>query len=174
MSGRRFNYILIQPINKKWRPAKRIIQNELGSSLSEYQYEDTFDDFWEWMAKEYKKAIVKAIDNQRYDYNWPPLSIGYYRYKKRKELSLKIWEATGYLKDHIEVRKKRGYLMVGFRYFSIYPDSNVSPILVSRVLEYGNDKCPARPLWRPLYRYMGKHVRRYWEDFYENYDIDME
>lgn len=162
-----FEYIYIQPINKKWRPGVRMLKRDLGD-----RFDDYYSDFLEWMANVYKEEIVKAIDNQRYKRNWPDLSLEYYRYKERNNLSLKMWEATGFLKDNIEVMRKRKYVKVGFPFFVLYKNRDVSPELIARVLEYGQQRyheegkgIPPRPLWRPLYRYMGKHVRRFWESY---------
>lgn len=166
-------YIYIQPTKQRWSPGKRLIKSEL-----EEGWEEVHEEFMGWMAFRYKEEIIKAIDKQRYDYKWEPLTIPYYRYKKKHGLSLKIWEATGFLKEHIVVKGKVDHVEVGFRFWQTYPDSNVHPVLVARCLEFGvtsgsqGYRIPPRPLWRPLQRYMRKHVRKFWEEFQEEYDIE--
>lgn len=171
-----FEYIYIQPIKQKWKPGARLIPDKLK--------EEYYHEFLRYVAEEFRDSLVQAINRQRFKNNdltrfkkksntykgWPPLSLAYYRWKEKHKLSLKMWEATGFLKNSIEVipRKAWGgpdHIIVGFREFTIYPDKNVTPLMISRVLEFGNDKIPPRPLFTPLYFYMRKHSRKYWENF---------
>ena len=57
----------------------------------------------EEVAREYYKRIISHIDKQ--DLNWTPLKDYYLEGKKSAGLSPKIWEATGHLKEHIDVIK---------------------------------------------------------------------
>lgn len=164
-STENFEYILIEPLNIRWHPGKRMLQKEMGDD-----YERYYPDFLWWLAHKYRDTVQESIDEQRWKKtrDWPPLSIGYYKYKEKHDLSLKMWEATGYLKEHIKIINKNSYLVVGFGN-DTYPDSAVKLLLVAKVLEYGSDKVnvPPRPLFKPVYRYIGRHVRRYWEKYVE-------
>lgn len=157
--------IYIQTINKEWRPGLRMFPDK---------YKDYYGEFLFFIAERTQELIVQAIDDQRYKgtKGWPPLSLAYYRHKQRNNLSLKMWEATGFLKNHIEVFTKSKRVNVGFRFFVMYPKSHVSPLMVSKVLEFGNDKVPPRPLFKPAVRYISRHIRRYYMEFLKEYDLE--
>ena len=171
-----YRYIYIQTIKKKWKPGLRMIPDDLK--------DEYYSDWLYFMAEEFRDEIVRAINLQRFKNNnlsqyksgntsskgWPPLNLAYYKWKKKKKYSLKMWEATGFLKNKLTLlsRDTRGddaHIMVGFKFYTLYPQRDVSPLLVSRVLEFGSDVVPPRPLFRPMYIYMRKNVRGYWKKF---------
>lgn len=172
----KINFIYIQPTKTKWKPGINLIRGEFDKVKNREYYQQ---EFMKWMAFKYKEEIIKVIDRQRYDYKWEPLTIPYYKWKRKNSLSLKIWEATGFLKNHIVVKGKIDHVEVGFRFWDTYPNSRVHPVLVSRCLEFGvpsekkKYRIPPRPLWRPLYRYMRKHVRDFWEKFLTERNISV-
>ena len=95
-------------------------------------------------------------------------SIPYITWKQRKHLSLKIWEATGHLKNSIRVFKRNDYIAMGFDDRTVYPGSSLKVNLVARFLEFGsrdNHRPPSRPLWRPLQVYIRKNISRYYKAY---------
>ena len=143
-----------------FRPGSRIVK-----SISS---PERYIDFLLYVACELSATVVNAIDTQRYSNRWKPLSVHYLRYKKMHNLSLKIWEATGHLKNSIRVFKKRDCIALGFDDRTVYPNSSLKVNLVARFLEYGSrtdHRPPARPLWRPLQIYIQKNISRYYKSY---------
>lgn len=132
------------------------------------------------MAVTLAKEFERAIDTQRYKgTKWAPLSISYLTYKQRKNLSLNIWEATGYLKNSITVFKKfTNFIAVGFQQKQYYPNSGAQVNMVARYVEYGTNRntvngkktMPARPLFRPIASYVSKHISRYYKTYLKEID----
>ena len=143
------------------------IQKELGGLY--------YQDFLIFMAVTLAKEFERAIDTQRYKgTKWAPLSVSYLTYKQRKNLSLNIWEATGFLKNSITIFKKfNNFIAVGFQQKQYYPNSGVQVNMVARYVEYGTNRntvngkktMPARPLFRPIASYVSKHISRYYKDY---------
>lgn len=149
--------ILIQTIGKEWNP---------GIVISEREgLEKVLPKFSHFMAFVMKRELKRAIKNQRYIRNWPPLSVSYYEYKQRKNLSLNIWEATGFLADSISYWRSGDRWVVGIPRRVNYPGSALRVYKVAQWMEYGTDKMPARPLFRPLQIYLRKNIRPFWEAF---------
>lgn len=143
------------------------IQKELGGLY--------YQDFLIFMAVTLAKEFERAIDTQRYKgTKWAPLSVSYLTYKQRKNLSLNIWEATGFLKNSITIFKKfNNFIAVGFQQKQYYPNSWVQVNMVARYVEYGTNRntvngkktMPARPLFRPIASYVSKHISRYYKAY---------
>ena len=133
--------------------------------MSKKQYKDFVIFLAACMVADYNNAI----NNQRYSSKWRPLSIPYYTWKKKKHLSLKIWEATGHLRRQIKLFKKAGFVSVGFMQRDVYPLTSVKVNDIARILEFGSvsvkDHPPARPLWRPMLLYYRKNVSRYYKAY---------
>lgn len=136
------------------------------NKLADYNVEFV-DDIAGELAEEYRRMLVEHIDKQ--DLNWRPLSPGYLKYKIAAGLSIKIWEATSFLKNHIKVIKidDGGDLLyfVGLDDVDKYPGSNVSVGLVGMVLEYGSPSrnIPPRPLFRPTRANLRSKITSYVE-----------
>ena len=145
--------------------------NTLSKSMSKEDYKD----FQIYMADKLATNLYDAINKQRFSKKWPKLSFTYYLWKKRHNLSLHIWEATGCLKSNIKVFKKGNLIAVGFRQKDVYPDTSLKVNTVARYVEYGTNRSskgggmPPRPLFRPVLVYMRKHVN----DYYRNYMKDL-
>jgi len=152
-------YVYIQTTERDWKPGSVMIPKDYPSLLG------YMDDFAGYIAEEMKNMLVEAIDTQRYKRNWPSLSIPYYEYKQRNNLSLNIWEATGLLKNSIDYFKVQNKWVVGINPFMNYPDTPVRVFRVARYMEYGTENMPARPLFRPIQGYISRHIRRFWESF---------
>ena len=143
-----------------YKPGK----NSIKDQIPEPQYRD----FMMYVAAELASTVVNAIDNQRYKSKWKPLSLNYMSYKKRHNLSLHIWEATGHMKKSIRVFKKRNLIAMGFDDRTVYPKSYLKVNLIARFLEFGsrdNSHPPSRPLWRPLQIYIRKNIGRYYKSY---------
>jgi len=146
--------------NFRYNPGQR----NLKPTLDDVQYKD----FMIYVSAEIVAMIVNAIDKQRFIRKWKPLSISYVTYKKRHNLSLKIYEATGFMKDNIRVFSRGKYIEIGFDARTRYPKSHVSVNIIARYLEFGsrsNNHPPARPLWRPLHVYIRKNIGRYYDKY---------
>lgn len=150
-------YIKINVTDKVFRPGIR--------KLSDRQKALYLDDFTKFIAKEMQKELVRAIDNQRFKYKWKPLNIAYLNYKKKHNLSLKTWEATGLLKDAIKVYKYGKVYHVGIDKRRKYKGTSVRVYDVAVALEFGTRYIPARPLFRPIVTYMSKNISAYWNKF---------
>lgn len=153
-------FIYIQPSEMKWTPGKQITKKEFK--------DDLHDEFVRYMAKVYRDEVKRAIKEQRYKGNWKPLSRRYLKYKRTHGLSTNIWEATGTLVESISYWKQGERYVVGVRPRKTYPGTDVTILSVIRRMEYGDNKVPARPLFRPIAKYLQKNIRRYWEKFLES------
>lgn len=143
-----------------WKPGSILATDEERKHLRK---------FAKYMADVMAMELQKAIDKQSYIYNnyknWEPLSIGYYEYKKKKNLSLNMWEATSLLKDSITYWRSNNVWVVGVNRRKYYPDTLVKVHTVIRWMEYGTNKMPARPLFRPVRDRLSKDIRMYWNRF---------
>lgn len=116
-----------------------------------------------------------AIEEQRYRNWWEPLTRKYLAYKARKGQSLKIWEATGHLKNSIKAywSGSKNAFVVGINPLDRHPGPHVVigmrqrgqrrrrfriafgregwyTLRIARTLEFGSASrnIPARPLFR--------------------------
>lgn len=150
--------ILITVTGYTYNPGTKTIQSQLSDPKA-------YLDFQFYMAETLRDEFVRAIDKQRFNKKWPPLSVSYYTWKERKNLSLHIWEATGTMKNTLKVFKKGSYIAVGFRQTDVYPKTSAKINTIAKYVEYGTPKMPARPLFRPLTEYMRKHVSDYFKRY---------
>ena len=155
--------IVIQTLDKQWRPGI-YIADDVGM-------EKMLPRFAHFMAFVMKRELKRAIKNQRYIRNWPPLSADYYEYKKRKRLSLNMWEATGLMIDSISYWRSDNKWVIGIPRKVVYPGTSVRVYKVAIWMEYGTTRMPARPLFRPLHLYLRKNIRPFWEAFLEEEGI---
>ncbi len=165
-------YITLQTVKdaddkygREWRPGMHKIPPKLRG-----QYQGRFA---RYMAEVMKLELKRAIKTQRFKSteNWPPLNVQYLEDKRRKNLSLNMWEATSLLVNSIDVYRSGSSWVVGISRLKRYPKSNVPVMWVARWLEYGTMDAsnqyiiPPRPLFRPLNIYLRKNISRYWEKF---------
>lgn len=149
--------IYIKVSETEWRPGSRLVKGT--------EFEDLLDDFAKYIANIYRDQVVEAINSQRYRGTWEPLSPEYAEFKRKKGLSTKIWEATKYLKESIDVWRLRDYYVVGVKRNVMYPNSKTPVYKVVRWLEFGTSKIPARPLFMPIKRSISSNIRTYWDKF---------
>lgn len=161
---KRVDGIIITVTNYTYSPGK----NSIKKKISEQSYKD----FQIYMAGQLLDELIRAIDTQRYKSGskaWKPLSLKYWTWKKRHNLSLNIWEATGHMKKSLKIFKKGNMIAVGFKQNDLYPKSFAKVNDIARYLEYGGKKNPnrppERPLFRPIVEYMRKNVNRYYKKY---------
>lgn len=142
------------------------------NSIKKNMTEDEYKDFQIYMAEQILKEFRDAIDKQRYKKGpraWKPLSISYMTWKRRHNLSLNIWEATGRMKKSLKIFKKGNMIAIGFMQRDVYPKTYAKINDIARYLEYGGNKDPnrppARPLFRPVLENCRKNVRRYYKRY---------
>lgn len=121
--------------------------------------------FAEHIAKLIQQDLVRTIETQRYSSRWAPLSPSYLEYKKANGLSTKIWKASGNMVSSIYKIRRRSTILIGVSNSRKYPNSNQTLAEVAKRLEYGTEKVPARPLFRPIYSNYRKNIRTYWNKF---------
>jgi hypothetical protein len=127
---------------------------------------DLLPGFARYMAKICVMELRRAIRTQRYKTTWEPLSVHYSTYKIQKDLSLNTWEATGHLINSITWWEQGDYYVVGIKPSTSYPSNpGLKVSKVAKFLEYGTEKMPARPLFRPLFQYLKKHIRTFWSRY---------
>lgn len=148
-------YLKIPTINKKYTPLKT--RKGLPDDVQEA--------FAKYMAEQMKIYLQESIKTQRYKQYWKPLSVDYMEYKKKKNLSLNIWEASGVLVDSITYRKYGDHYIVGISKTKRYPKTNIPIYRVAEWMEYGTETMPARPLFRRVLLYMRKNINRFYKKF---------
>lgn len=151
-------YLKIPVINRKYLPLKVSLRDKTV-------HEKTQEEFAYYLAKEMRLYLKQAIKLQKYKIHWKPLSVKYLEYKRRKGLSLNIWEATSLLVDSISVRKYGNYYIIGFPVKAKYPGTNLKVLQVAKWMEYGTSRMPARPLFNRVYEYFRKSVSQYYKKF---------
>lgn len=152
--------IIISVTGYRYNPGIKSVMEDIGNDP------DKVRDFVIYMAVSLANELKRAIDTQRYKSSkWPPLSVSYTSYKKRHRLKLRIWEATGYLKHHIHIFRQGSNLVVGFQEKDVYPRSRVRLNLIAKYIEYGTNKIPARPLFRPILLQVRKHIAQYFKRY---------
>lgn len=139
----------IKIINQKWTPGETFIKDKR-----------VLKDFDDYMAREYIKTVVRYVKVQKYKQKWAPLSFSYLKEKRRKGLSLNTWEATGELMTGL-IYQSKGHI-VTFDGRKRHKVSKKPYLDIARQNEYGNLRVPPRPLFRPVYYYMRKHVYQYY------------
>lgn len=154
-SMKRIDGIICTVTGQVWKPGYNSVRKNMTA--------DQYKDFQIFAAEYLRDEIIRAIDSQRYNSKWPALSINYLQWKKRHNLSLKMWEATGKMKSEIKVFKKGDYIAVGFKQKDVYPKTNVKINVIARHLEFGSrrkkNRPPSRPLFRPLMERLRKDVK---------------
>lgn len=121
--------IYIQPLDYKWFPTNT---NDLA--------------FEEELAKDFIKQVKFAINTQKF--NFAPLSPKYLAYKRKRGLSLNIWEATSQLKNSLGYFIEDDIITIGWDKSLMHKNSNIKVYQVAILLEYGTLKIPPRPLFR--------------------------
>lgn len=151
-------YLKIPVIKKRYYPlrSKMKTDNIPNNVQEEFAY---------YLAEEMKNYLKRVIKYQKYKRYWKPLNPDYLKWKKKKGLSTNIWEASGILVNSITVRKYKDHYIIGPSKNKKYPNSDLSIYEVARMMEYGTENMPARPLFRRVLIYMRKNVDRYYKKF---------
>ena len=151
----KFKSIYINVIDTEFTPGKKLCKGK----------EHLQPLFADYIAKLMVDDLVKAIDKQRFNSKWKPLSPSYLEWKKKNNLSTKIWKATGNMQSSIYKINRKDKVLVGVTSKRKYPNTNSDLLTVAKRLEFGTSKSPARPLFRPIYNNYSKHIDRYWKRF---------
>lgn len=122
------------------------------------------EEFSRYMAYEISKLLVKAIDTQKYRKTWRELNPEYVAWKRKRGFSIKIWEASGFLKLNIGYNNKTKYIELGINPTARYKNGQ-SVLQIARWLEYGTKRMPERPLFRPTIMYVRKNIRYFYNKF---------
>lgn len=149
-------YVYIQPSEDIWRPGSLLVPRDFP------HLERHLGRFAHYMADRMAEEVVNAINDQRYRDRWVPLSVPYLDYKRRKGLSLRIWEATGTLKNSIRAYRSGSTWVVGVSQRLYYPGTDIKIYRIARYMEYGTDKMPARPLFYRVARRMSRDISLHW------------
>lgn len=149
--------IYIEPIRVKWEPGSLLLPR-VRDSLTKKELLD----FEDYVAKEYVRIVRSRVATQKFASKWKPLSKRYLQWKREQGLSLKTWEATGQLMKELYYKSNR---VIGFDNRKRHKLSGEELLVVARTVEYGDLTVPPRPLFRPVYIYMRKHI----QDFYNKY-----
>lgn len=145
--------IYIQVLDRYWDAGKK-----LGLS------EDEKLMFHKFIANEYKRLVVQAIDDQRFRSKWTSLTIGYLNYKKSHGYPTNMWELTGELKKSLKVSKRSQVYIVGFPKRK-HSGTSLTILELAKVLEFGSLRIPPRPLFRLVYRYMSSNIEFFYKKF---------
>lgn len=121
--------IYIQPLDYKWFP----------SNIDDLAFEEE-------LAKDFIKQVKLAIETQKF--NFTPLSPKYLAYKRKRGLSLNIWEATSQLKNSLDYFIEGDTITIGWDKNLVHKGSSLKVYQVAILLEYGTMKIPPRPLFR--------------------------
>lgn len=126
-----------------------------------------YTDFCIYLSSIFVDLLVDTINKQKYAHTkWPSLSIPYLQYKKKKHLSLNIWEATGLLKRSIKMYREGEFLNIGFKDSDRYPKTNAKVNTVARYVEYGvPNRMPPRPLFRTVLNLVRRNIQRYYNKY---------
>lgn len=99
------------------------------------------------------KWLVEAINRQWFASKWEPLNPKYLAWKARNNLDLRLWIATGWLRDNITAywSGSAKSFVVGFKPYQRL-DNGFPLLSLARVLEFGTQDgaIPPRPLFRPV------------------------
>lgn len=147
----------------EWRPGTKIAKKEHQKLLGQFAH---------YMAKVMAEEVRKAIITQKYAGTWAPLSVEYLDFKKKHGLSLKIWEATEFLRKNITAYRSNDKYVVGVNKRIKYPGTKVPAWKVMFWMEFGTSKMPARPLFRPVATALRKNVRYHWIQFLKTKKLD--
>ena len=126
--------IYIQILDYKWYPL---------------DYEDMHLE--EEIAKTFVKQVKHAIDTQKF--NFTPLSPQYLQYKRKRGLSLHMWEATSQLKNSLSYYRNGDTITIGWDVSLRHKESKLKVYQIASMLEYGTMTIPPRPLFRTVLRY---------------------
>lgn len=151
-------FIRIQPGSVNWKPALVIARKDPDK-------QKLLGQFAHYIADIYVEELVDAVNSQKYEGKWEPLTPEYKAWKVSQGLSSKIWEATSLLKDSISVWRSGSAWVVGIEKNIRYPGSNVPVYKVARWMEYGTSRMPPRPLFRPVKDHIQRNMRSHWNDF---------
>lgn len=108
------------------------------------------------ISREIVKELKEGIYKQKF--NWAPLNDRYLKQKLEKGLDTRTWIARGELVKSIGVVFSRGNYYITFR--RKYDSEGKEFLKIARSLEYGTDKIPARPLFKPTVEKIERRLKK--------------
>ena len=93
--------IILEVQNKRWDPGVMIVRRE---GFGEVELEE----FHRFLARRYVVDVVLAVKRRYYVSRWAPLSVSWMASKKKRGLSLNVWEATSLLISSLNCWKRSG------------------------------------------------------------------
>lgn len=108
------------------------------------------------IADAYLGMLKEAIYNERFKAELQPLSDRYLKDKMRNSHDQRMFIRTGFFVEHLGVRKqndpnKRRYVYaIGFPDQLKVPGSDLTAGQLARILEKGNSRIPARPIFQKV------------------------
>lgn len=151
--------IYIQTLDRRWSPGAKLLAGEPIAKINAFE---------RYIADIFVEEVKKAIDTQKYSGKWAPLSTRYLKSKVRKGQSPHIWEATSQLKNSLKVYGKSP-LVIGWDKRYVHKESRVPLYQIARKLEYGDLQVPPRPLFRYIFEYLSKNIRKFYNKFNKSY-----
>lgn len=155
---------------------------------------DMYRDWLSWISQVYKDRLKDNILDQKFIDRWPELSEEYLEKKAKAGLDTRMWIRSGQLIDAIQVRffPQIESWAIGIdenaRFHEVEfirgPDGDIIDwrmgdrtekriARIARVLEFGtmSGRIPARPLFRPTIRNIGKNIRDHLEEYVNLRDL---
>lgn len=136
-----------------FEPGMKMMMRSVRKYLSDVQTEAYREaqEILREMANRFRNSLVAAIEAQ--SFFWMPLSEAYLAQKIEAGLDQRTLIATGEYVDSIYVEEQQGQGVITISV--TLPDraheaTGINLRLLSRYLEYGTTRMPARPHWRPV------------------------
>lgn len=140
------------------------------------KYQEFVKGYLEFLGKLVVKLLRRSINRQRY--RWQPLSPAYRDWKKAMKLDLRIWIASGEVRNSIKCWHSRLYnsFIVGvnprklhhvYKEGGIYKSKKTKVLLIDiiRFMEFGTRNMPPRPLFAPVFREIEKNQGKYFQQY---------
>ena len=152
-----------------WKPGSRMFKR------LQAQYDlDDYLTFVIFVALVYRQYIQSIVRSRRWEKFWIPLSAKYLKRKQRQGYPENIWLRTGTLINAISIGydKAKKMITIGIdpklKYKIPGIPTNRQPLvlLVAKWMEYGTQNgLPARPLFRRAKEFIGKNIRRWFNNW---------
>lgn len=123
--------------------------------------------FADYVAREYRDRLRRAVIRQELAGSWKPLNEAYRDSKVQNGLNPGMWIATSRLIESVVVIRTPMAMVVGIDRRKVNKESKTHLWLIAKALEYGTDKIPPRPLFRPIKRKLERDLPRLFVKFLE-------
>lgn len=144
--------------------------------------QETYREFTEEVAHEYRDKVESAIRSDRFASDYTPLKQEYRERKERLDMMDGFWTRTGQMADAITVERHRPTkaFVVGIdptaryrtvrvtedgRDFSLGNKEELRILTIAKFLEFGTEFIPARPVFKPILKELQDGASDLWEQF---------